>query len=119
MKLQRVEVEGEVSHFFYCPGCKSLHRFTCNATGGRPNWTFDNGDTERPSFSPSLLIFTSRPRPGLPDDPNYDMKPGDWERVTLCHLFLKDGVLQFLGDCAHDLKNQNVPLADTPQEDLI
>ena len=58
-------------HFwFWCPGCEEAHQFEV------PRWGF-NGDFERPSFSPSLLLR----RPGLH-----------------CHLFLREGQLQFLGD---------------------
>lgn len=80
-----------VGYSFYCPGCKHHHAFY---VAGRLVWQF-NGDMERPTFSPSLV--------NNKDDPK-----------TRCHLFLRDGQLQFLGDCWHDLKNQTVPLPDDP-----
>ncbi len=50
----------------WCPGCDSLHPFTIEAppgpTGERLNsgttWDWD-GDLEHPTFSPSLLVYTS------------------------------------------------------------
>lgn len=31
-----------------------------------------------------------------------------------CHSFLRNGVWQFLGDCAHDMAGQNVPMVPLP-----
>lgn len=50
----------------WCPGCDHLHPFTIEAppgpTGERLNsgttWEW-NGDLDRPTFSPSLLVYTS------------------------------------------------------------
>jgi hypothetical protein len=48
------------------------------------NWLF-NGDLEFPTFSPSLKY----------DD---------------CHLILRRGILEFCGDCKHELKNKDVEM---------
>lgn len=32
----------------------------------------------------------------------------------VCHSFVKNGTIQFLGDCTHKLVNQTVPLPDWP-----
>ena len=72
---------------FFCPGCKELHHYD-------PRWTF-NGDMERPTFTPSLL----HPRPNH----------------KTCHLFLTDGVIQFLPDCEHELAGKSVPLPELPE----
>jgi hypothetical protein len=61
-----------------------------------PQWEF-NGDIDRPTFSPSIL---QRLRFG--DEPG--------ERV--CHSFVRDGHIQFLGDCTHHLANQTVELPE-------
>lgn len=81
-------------YFFWCPGCKELHWFAVRKPDDReqfPVWSF-NKDPDNPTFSPSLL----RTGPGR------------------CHLFLKNGKLEFLNDCMHDLKGQTVPLPDLP-----
>lgn len=57
----------------------------------RPVWTW-NGDMEKPTFSPSLLC-----NKGLPDQ---------------CHLFVRDGRIEYLSDCHHELRGQTVDLGE-------
>jgi hypothetical protein len=85
-------------YFFYCPGCKCGHHFNTIAPG--PIWDF-NGNTEKPTFTPSLRIFTRA--------------TNDYPEKTHCHLFLTDGRIQFLTDCAHDLKGTTVDMVDFPE----
>lgn len=63
---------------------------------GTPNWTW-NGSTEAPTLKPSILT-----RGG--DDI-------DGKRVV-CHSFVNDGKVQFLGDCSHSLAGQTVDLLE-------
>jgi len=83
----------------FCPGCQQGHLFHTEPWGRDgvpgPVWSF-NGDLERPTFSPSMLVNASRPE-------------------SRCHSFVKAGMIQFLGDCYHDLKNQTVELGDVAQ----
>ncbi len=60
---------------------------------GTGAWTW-NGDRERPTVSPSILVTDSGP--------------------SRCHSFLRDGSLEFLSDCTHALAGQTVPLPDWP-----
>lgn len=76
---------------FYCPGCSSAHTVTINGVG---TWIFNN-DYNVPTINPSVLT-----RGGTED--------------IICHLFLKNGMLEFLNDCTHDLKGQTVPLPELP-----
>lgn len=62
--------------------------------GPGPRWSF-NGDYDRPTFQPSILVEGS-----MRDGPNR------------CHSFVTDGQIQFLGDCTHALAGQTVPLRD-------
>lgn len=78
--------EGVTKYVFYCPGCKCGHSFDVRTDGKRPAWTFD-GNMERPTFSPSLLYPDRR-----------------------CHLFLRDGMIEFLSDCTHELAGRTVPM---------
>jgi hypothetical protein len=89
-------VEG-VSYWFYCPGCGHDHRFTVRKDGGRPTWTF-NGNLENPTFNPSLLMFVTNPETK--------------QRKALCHLFLKNGVIEYLTDFDHAYKGKKYPLPD-------
>lgn len=81
-------------YMIMCPGCKSEHVLTTNPkfwNDGDP-WIF-NGDKERPTFNPSLLIWKDNPD-------------------SRCHSFIKNGQIQFLGDCGHELKNQTIDLPE-------
>ncbi|TXN79295.1 DUF6527 family protein [Methylobacterium sp. WL8] len=81
---------------FWCPGCASAH--SVNVSPGR--WGF-NGDHERPTFTPSVLVTYNG------DDAGKDGAP-----PAICHSFVTDGQIQFLGDCTHALAGQTVPLPE-------
>ena len=88
MKLKRRKTQNGFIYIFWCPGCNEQHTFDV-----RPGeWEF-NGNWDNPSFSPSLNLLPQGGR---------------------CHLFLKDGIIDFLGDCNHHLNNQKIPLVDFP-----
>ena len=89
MKLKRRKVSDGYLYLFFCPACQVAHTFHV----GKDLWTFD-GNWEAPTFSPSLNLLPQGGR---------------------CHLFLKDGIIDFLGDCHHHLNNQKVPLVDFPE----
>lgn len=119
-KLRTIE-GGRVA--FMCPGCKELHEVTILEVGPRgrehvgPCWGF-NGNYDRPTFSPSILVrtghFVSGHKPGdscwctycAEDDA--DGTPGF--SCTQCHSFVRDGQIQFLNDCTHALAGQTVDL---------
>ena len=81
---------------FWCPGCDSAHAVNVSPGG----WGF-NGDDARPTFTPSVLV-------------RYDGSDAgkDGAPPALCHSFVTDGQIQFLGDCTHALAGQTVPLQD-------
>ena len=82
-----------------CPGCKHPHVLaTTIPQSNGAKWSF-NKDMDKPTFSPSLLVWSDGiPSEGIP--------------ATRCHSFIRDGKIQFLGDCTHELKNQTVDLLD-------
>jgi hypothetical protein len=86
--------EGDRVHF-WCPGCDQAH----GIRHGDPStsWTW-NGDLERPTFRPSVLV-----RGGPNDD--------------RCHSFVTDGRIAFLGDCSHELAGKTVDLPAWPHND--
>ena len=89
----------------WCPGCNEAHGI--RIAGGTPIWSF-NGDYEKPTFSPSILCFTTE----TTDD---DDKPLPTPiRRTLCHYFIRDGRIEFCGDSPHALAGQIVDLPDWP-----
>lgn len=103
---------------FRCPGCNEAHEVQVGGGPG-PRWGF-NGDYDRPTFTPSILVRSGHFVPGH--------KPGDGCWCTFCaedeedgvpgfscrqcHSFVRDGMIQFLGDCSHPLAGQTVPIPD-------
>lgn len=88
--------DGEKYHhtqyLYMCPGCGYEHAFGLKSEGG--NHEFDM-NLDKPTVSPSLV---------------YNFSPG-----RKCHSFIRNGMIQFLGDCDHALKGQtvNLPEIDT------
>ena len=87
-KLYRAEtdINGQTCYWFRCPGCENSHAFHV------PHWTW-NESMDAPTFSPSLLCNSHDP-------------------ASRCHSFVKDGKIQFLSDCYHNLKNQTVDIPE-------
>ena len=56
----------------------------------KPCWNF-NGDLQSPTFSPSLLVDQHRPQ-------------------SRCHLFMRNGHIEYLSDCHHKLAGQTVKM---------
>lgn len=111
-----VDVEGGpvVAHMVMCPACGNGHRF--DAT----RWTFD-GNFEEPTFSPSMLVrFVANP-PFAPGTDDYARGPDDkyllgpdgrlaGAKDMVCHSFVRNGRIEFLSDCTHELAGQTVEL---------
>jgi len=82
---------GEV-FVFHCPGCGYSHPFHVGGDRAKhPQWTF-NGDLNQPTFNPSLVVNKGR--------------------QNQCHLFVRDGRIEFLSDCYHALKGKTVDMPD-------
>ncbi|QOT75041.1 DUF6527 family protein [Cupriavidus basilensis] len=107
---------------FWCPGCRTSHTIQHGAGPG-PRWAW-NGDVERPTFTPSVLVRTGHHVQGYDGggcwcDFNAELKakgeePCDFN-CEVCHSFVSDGQIQYLGDCTHALAGQTVPLAEFPE----
>lgn len=82
----------QFTHMILCPACKCGHGISVKP--GR--WSF-NGDHERPTFSPSLLVR------------GYSEHAG---RDFVCHSFIRDGRIEFLADSTHELAGRTVDLPD-------
>ena len=83
--------------WLWCPGCDEYHAVPVSkpTNGEGVAWTF-NGDEEKPTLNPSILV-----RHGADN--------------SICHSFVTDGKIQFLGDCSHKLAGQTV---DLPEVDM-
>lgn len=115
MKIEDVQHGEEFDQIadllFFCEGCKTHHGITTRKVdlkrltdedrksyvkNKKPRWTF-NGDYDKPTFKPSIHI-KANPRKG--------------KKITICHSFITNGSIRYLGDCRHDLKNKTVELPD-------
>lgn len=80
-----------------CPGCKRAHGIaTGDGPGHRWGW---NGDVAAPTFTPSVLVRYDGADAGTDGAP-----------PAVCHSFVTDGQMRFLGDCTHALAGQTVPI---------
>lgn len=119
-KLQRLS-RGRVA--FWCPGCNSSHQVTVkeDAPQAAVSWEF-NGNCDRPTFSPSILLrsghYARAHKPGDDCWCNFEERMGRPPsfKCAVCHSFVIDGKIQFLGDSTHALAGQTVDLPDWPAE---
>jgi hypothetical protein len=94
----KVHDAGNGQLYFWCPGCNETHSVSIdperareNRDGSRPCWQW-NGDTEKPTLSPSV---------------NY---------VGSCHFHVREGRIEYQGDCTHALAGQTVDLPEWKDE---
>lgn len=96
---------------FFCPGCKTGHQVRVDPLFG-PVWWF-NGDGDAPTFTPSILCSGTEP---ITEEEHSRIMAG--EKVTprpkICHSFVTDGRIKFLGDCTHALAGQTVDIPNHP-----
>ncbi len=90
--MAKIKKDGN-SFIFKCPGCKRSHVFN-------NRWKFNN-DYNKPTLSPSLVM--KGPIWNIEKDKFID---------EVCHSFIKDGMIQFLSDCTHELANKTVELLE-------
>lgn len=92
---------------WFCPGCRLAHQIHVGGGSG-PRWTW-NGDAERPTFSPSVKVSGTVQ---LTDEEVAHLRSGGYvePKPLICHAFIVDGRIQFLGDCTHALAGQTVPI---------
>lgn len=86
----KIHQHDDIHYLFNCPGCHCTHMIKV------PGWSF-NMDFDKPTVSPSIRVRAHN---------NYR------HRDTICHSFVKDGMIQFLGDCTHKLAGQTVELPE-------
>lgn len=106
------DAEGGRLHF-WCPGCDMMHGIAVGEGPG-PRWTW-NGDPERPTFSPSVLVQFDCWEPPVTPKNIEQWRANPWQQTKvsrICHSFVRDGQIQFLGDCTHALAGQTVPLPE-------
>lgn len=89
-KFRQIPVsEIETQLQFWCPACNEIHALN-------DTWAF-NGNLESPTVNPSVRVT---------------WLSGMLQKENICHSFIKDGNIQFLNDCTHNLAGQTVILPD-------
>lgn len=98
---------------FWCSGCDKPHIINIGQGPG-PRWGF-NGDHDKPTFTPSVLVRWTE---GEPPATNLEIAEKIMDGLIVqvivekvCHSFVTDGRIQYLGDCTHALAGQTVDLA--------
>jgi hypothetical protein len=99
MKIKLHEHNGVQYWWFECPGCRRQHMVASETSGGMKGWDF-NDDLEAPTFAPSILSNGDRNHPTQPR----------------CHSYVRDGKIEFLSDCDHELAGQTVDLPDIKED---
>lgn len=98
---------------FWCPGCDEMHVIYVE---GPQAWGF-NDDPDLPTFTPSVLVSGIYAEPPVTAENFDEWKRSPWSQTKVqrvCHSFVKEGRIQFLGDCTHGLAGQTVDLPDLP-----
>ena len=98
---------------FFCPGCKDIHTINID------RWSFVIKNNKA-TVEPSVLVTSGHFVPNFNKEKDscwceyYKENPNDDPtfKCGICHSFIKDDVIMFLGDCTHELANQSVPLPD-------
>lgn len=75
-----------------------------------PVWKW-NGDVDRPSLTPSVL---TKGTPILTSEQIARVHAGEDLKLPemICHIYVTDGQVQYLGDCTHEFAGQTRPLRD-------
>lgn len=100
---------------FWCPGCDDAHTVSVDGAGAIWGW---NRDVERPTFTPSVLVSGTYAEPPVTSENLHEWKRAPWPQTKVqrvCHSFVTDGRIQFLGDCTHALAGQTVDLPSWPE----
>lgn len=97
---------------FWCPGCREAHAIRI---AGSPVWKW-NGNEDRPTFTPSLLVTSGHFNPGANAgtcwctfNAAHPDKTAPF-RCLRCHSFITDGRIKYLADCSHSLAGQTIDM---------
>ena len=79
----------EKRYGFHCEGCGNSH--FVRVRGPKPCWKVHGVEEDKPTVSPSIRVRAGR---------------------HICHSFVKDGKIQYLNDCTHELAGKTVEIPD-------
>lgn len=109
--------DGDKLLTFRCPGCGESHAVVVDeGNRDRPWWRW-NKDKVRPTLRESILVRFSR----MTDlgwkqywawcEDKTAPSPERFDSLDIvCHSYIRDGQIQFLDDCTHELRGRTVPL---------
>lgn len=80
---------GPFSHGWFCPACGCGHGVNLDPGREAPLWTL-TGTLEKPTIRASILVRSDKH----------------------CHVYITDGMIQYLSDCSHAMAGQTVPMED-------
>lgn len=95
IRLSKILAKSNGNIFFDCPACEAPHGINCG-DGHGPVWSWD-GNIDKPTFNPSVLVTYDN---GINHDPH------------VCHSFVRNGKIEFLGDCTHALAGKTVDIPE-------
>ena len=90
--------DGGAGIWYQCPGCEGHLHGWHNIPVGR--WTWD-GDVEKPTITPSVKTFA---------------RYGEEAADRVCHHFVRNGKIEYCGDCTHALAGKTVEMQDIEGE---
>ena len=98
-RLGIVEKDGKtVGYLVKSPATGELALFYTNPEFSPGTWTF-NGDMEKPTFSPSMLMYPNNVRGRE-------------------HFFVRNGKIEYLKDCDHAMAGMTVDMVDVDGEEV-
>lgn len=114
-KFRRWSRDDKAGLRYWCQGCEELHSVVIEGPGA---WGF-NGNPDAPTFTPSVLMRSGHFVPGQEGKEcwcTFEERIGRKSpfECRICHTFITDGMVQFLGDCSHQYAGQTLPLPDLP-----
>ncbi len=104
---------------FHCPGCECAHAVAVNGSrmDNGAGWQW-NGSLNSPTLAPSIRCqtetFSELGKRQYDDWLNSgDVPPPKFDsQHFVCHIFVREGMIQFLTDCTHKLAGKTVPIPD-------
>lgn len=112
--LMRMPDENNVS--WWCPGCQRRHGVPLKLAGD-VYWEW-NGSLEAPTLAPSVLVYGHQELidSDLPwgEEEGQLLHPSNKRMTPRCHTFIRNGQIEFLGDCTHELAGQTVQMTEAP-----
>lgn len=91
--IDQIECGGGTGFMYWCPACRFHHHVAIKPAKleNGASWTWNNSH-DKPTFSPSIVVkveFKNR-------------------SSLVCHSYVKNGQIQYLSDCTHQLAGQTI-----------